>query len=79
MIHDIDIVFNVLFQGDNNFKIHSAGNRNVCEAMAVFPHSVVSISASRLSSKKFRTFYVEANSQRKSIHDSRGLHLPKAR
>jgi predicted dehydrogenase len=60
MIHDIDIVFNVLFQGDDNFKIYSAGNRNVCEAMAVFPHSVVSISASRLSSKKFRTFYVEA-------------------
>ena len=60
MIHDIDIVFNVLFRGDDDFKIHSAGNRNVCEAMAVFTHSVVSISASRLSSKKFRTFYVEA-------------------
>ena len=60
MIHDIDIVFNVLFRGDDDFKIHSAGNRNVCEAMAVFAHSVVSISASRLSSKKFRTFYVEA-------------------
>jgi len=60
MIHDIDIVFNVLFGGNDNFKIYSAGNRNVCEAMAVFPDSVVSISASRLSSKKFRTFYVEA-------------------
>ena len=60
MIHDIDIVFNVLFKGEENFKIHSAGSRNVCEAMVVFQDSVVAISASRLSSKKFRTFYVEA-------------------
>ena len=60
MIHDIDIVFNVLFKGEENFKIHSAGNRNVCEAMVVFEDSVVTISASRLSCKKFRTFYVEA-------------------
>jgi len=60
MIHDIDIVFNVLFKGEEDFKIYSAGNRNVCEAMAVFCDSVVSISASRLSSKKFRSFYVEA-------------------
>jgi predicted dehydrogenase len=60
MIHDIDIVFNVLFKGEEDYQIFSAGSRNVCEAMAVFSESVVSISASRLSSKKFRTFYVEA-------------------
>ncbi|NMC11149.1 MAG: Gfo/Idh/MocA family oxidoreductase [Methanothrix sp.] len=60
MIHDIDIVFNVLFKGEEDFKIYSAGTRNVCEAMVVFCDSLVSISASRLSSKKFRTFYVEA-------------------
>ena len=60
MIHDIDIVFNVLFKGEEDYQIYSAGSGNVCEAMAVFPDSVVSISASRLSSKKFRTFYVEA-------------------
>ena len=60
MIHDIDIVFNVLFRGEEDYKIFSAGSRNVCEAMAVFQNSVVSISASRLSCKKFRTFYVEA-------------------
>jgi predicted dehydrogenase len=60
MIHDIDIVFNVLFGGQDDYRIYSAGNRNVCEAMIVFPGSVVSISASRLASKKFRTFYVEA-------------------
>lgn len=60
MIHDLDIAFNVLFRGEENFSIHSAGSENVCEALATFPDSVVSISASRLSSKKFRTFYVEA-------------------
>jgi predicted dehydrogenase len=60
MIHDIDIVFNVLFRGQSDFKIHSAGNGDVCEALVSFPQSVVSISASRLSSKKFRTFYVES-------------------
>ncbi len=60
MIHDIDIVFNVLFKGDEDYKIYSAGTRNVCEAMVVFKDSVVTISASRMSSKKFRTFYVEA-------------------
>jgi predicted dehydrogenase len=60
MIHDIDIVFNVLFKGDEDYRIYSAGTRNVCEAMIVFKDSVVTISASRMSSKKFRTFYVEA-------------------
>jgi len=60
MIHDIDIVFNVLFKDDEDYRICSAGTRNVCEAMVVFKDSVVTISASRMSSKKFRTFYVEA-------------------
>lgn len=60
MIHDIDIVFNVLFKGDEDYRIYSAGTRNVCEAMIVFKDSVVTISSSRMSSKKFRTFYVEA-------------------
>ncbi|HOT06009.1 MAG: putative oxidoreductase [Methanosaeta sp. PtaB.Bin039] len=59
MIHDIDIVFNVLFAGRSDYRIFSAGSRNICEAVAVFGSSVVSLSASRLSSKKFRTFYVE--------------------
>ncbi len=60
MIHDIDIAFNVLFKGECDYKIFSAGSENVCEALTVFPGCVVSISASRLSSKKFRTFYVES-------------------
>jgi predicted dehydrogenase len=59
MIHDIDIVFNVLFEGEKDFKIYSAGNRNVCEAMVVYDGSVVALSASRMASKKFRTFYTE--------------------
>jgi predicted dehydrogenase len=60
MIHDIDVAFNVLFKGEENFHIHSAGSANFCEALVVFPQSVLAISASRLSSKKFRTFYVES-------------------
>lgn len=58
MIHDIDIVFNVLFPG-KEYKIYSAGNGNVCEAMVVFENSVVALSASRMASKKFRTMYLE--------------------
>ncbi|MDD1736288.1 MAG: Gfo/Idh/MocA family oxidoreductase [Methanothrix sp.] len=60
MIHDIDVAFNVLFKGEEDFHIHSAGSANFCEALAVFPQSVLAISASRLSSKKFRTIYVES-------------------
>jgi predicted dehydrogenase len=59
MIHDIDIVYNVLFPNRDDYKIYSAGNRNVCEAMIVFGETVVALSASRLSSKKFRTMYIE--------------------
>ncbi len=60
MIHDIDIAFNVLFPEEKDYKIYSAGNRNVCEVLVVFSKSVVAISASRLASKKFRTMYLEA-------------------
>ncbi len=59
MIHDIDIVFNVLFKGDNNYSIYSAGNRNICKTVIVFEGSVVALSASRMGSKKFRTLYTE--------------------
>jgi len=60
MIHDIDIAFNALFPEEKDYRIYSAGNRNVCEALVAFPNSVVAISASRLASKKFRTMYLEA-------------------
>ena len=59
MIHDIDIIFNVLFKGRDDYKIFSAGNKNVCEALISFDDSVVALSASRMSSKKFRTMYME--------------------
>jgi len=59
MIHDIDIVFNVLFKDDDDYSIYSAGNRNVCETVIVFEGSVVALSASRMGSKKFRTLYTE--------------------
>jgi len=59
MIHDIDIVFNVLFEDDDNYSIYSAGNQNICETVIVFDGSVVALSASRMGSKKFRTFYTE--------------------
>lgn len=60
MIHDVDIAFNALFPEEKDYRIYSAGNRNVCEALVVFPSAVVAISASRLASKKFRTMYLEA-------------------
>jgi len=59
MIHDIDIVLNVLFKGLKAERIFSAGDENVCQAMMVYPGSVVSLSASRMSSKKIRTIYLE--------------------
>jgi predicted dehydrogenase len=59
MIHDIDIVFNVLFKDDDDYSIYSAGNMNVCETVIVFEGSVVALSASRMGSKKFRTLYTE--------------------
>lgn len=58
MIHDIDILFNVLF-AKKNYTMHSAGNFDVCKAMVTFNGSVASLSASRKASKKIRTIYIE--------------------
>lgn len=58
MIHDIDIVFNVLFN-TNNYKIYSCGTADVCKAMVAFDGSIASISASRRACKKIRTIYIE--------------------
>lgn len=58
MIHDIDIVFNVLFNNDS-YKIYSGGTVDVCKAMVVFGGSIASISASRRACKKIRTIYIE--------------------
>ena len=59
MIHDVDIVFNVLFSENRDFKLNAAGNRNVVQALIDFGKSVVSISASRIASKKIRRIYME--------------------
>jgi predicted dehydrogenase len=57
MIHDIDIVFNVLF--DQEYEMYSAGNEDLCKVLIKFDPSVVSLSASRKGSKKIRTVYIE--------------------
>lgn len=58
MIHDIDIVFNVLFN-NSKYKIYSGGTADVCKAMVTFDSSIASISASRRSCKKIRSIYIE--------------------
>ena len=58
MIHDIDIIFNILMP-NREFKIFAAGNKNVMHVLVNLGKSVVSISASRISSKKIRKIYIE--------------------
>lgn len=57
MIHDIDIIFNLLFTGQPT--LYSAGNQDVCTALFNFDETPVYLSASRKSSKKIRMIYVE--------------------
>ena len=57
MVHDIDIVFNVLFDGD--YSLYSSGDVDICAALAKFNSSIVFLSASRKASKKIRTIYIE--------------------
>lgn len=57
MIHDIDIVFNLLFTGHPT--MHSAGNQDVCTVLFNFDDVPVYLSASRKSSKKIRMIYAE--------------------
>ena len=58
MIHDIDIVFNVLFRGKEH-SLYSVGDQDVCSALVKFNGSIVALSTSRISSKKIRSIYVE--------------------
>lgn len=57
MIHDIDIVFNILFNAE--YSLQSVGNHDVCSVLLKFDHTPVYISASRKSSKKIRMIYIE--------------------
>jgi len=58
MIHDLDIVFNVLFP-DHTYDMSCYGNKDVCGSLFCFDDSVVSVSGSRISSKKIRSIYIE--------------------
>jgi predicted dehydrogenase len=58
MIHDLDILFNVLFP-NKNYTMYSAGNFDICKAVVTFNGSIASLSASRKASKKIRTIYIE--------------------
>ena len=57
MIHDIDILLNVLFSGP--CTIRSAGNNDVCSVLMNCGAVPVALSASRKSSKKIRMIYIE--------------------
>ena len=57
MIHDIDILLNVLFP--EPCSIHSAGNNDVCSVLMNCGAIPVVLSASRKSSKKIRMIYIE--------------------
>jgi len=58
MIHDIDIAFNVLFPG-RECTLHASGTGDVAAALAAFGRTPVYLSASRKSSKKVRSIYIE--------------------
>jgi predicted dehydrogenase len=58
MIHDIDLVFNLLFDGEST-TMHSEGNGDLCTALFNFGNVPVYLSASRKSSKKIRMIYIE--------------------
>jgi predicted dehydrogenase len=59
MIHDIDILFNVLLEDVHSYKISAAGNNDICEALFQLDDSMASLSASKVALKKFRTIYIE--------------------
>jgi predicted dehydrogenase len=58
MIHDIDIVFNALFPGQD-YTLSSTGTADIAAALLTFGTTPVYLSASRKSSKKVRAIYVE--------------------
>ena len=58
MIHDIDIMRNVLLP-DGLYRLAGSGNQDVCSALFSFNETPVYLSASRKSSKKIRMIYIE--------------------
>ena len=57
MIHDIDIVFNALF--DRDYTLSACGSFDVCGALFNFGQTPVYLSASRKASKKTRLIRIE--------------------
>jgi predicted dehydrogenase len=57
MIHDIDIMRHVLFNGD--YSLHCHGTADICSALFSYGDTPVYLSASRKSSKKIRSIYIE--------------------
>ena len=57
MIHDIDIVFNALF--DSEYSMNACGSFDVCGALFDFGQTPVYLSASRKASKKIRLIRIE--------------------
>jgi len=58
MIHDIDILFNVLLK-DQEYHLWSVGDANVCKTLATTNGTYAELSASRKACKKVRSVYVE--------------------
>lgn len=58
MIHDVDIIRNVLLP-DGAYHLSGSGNEDVCSALFSFGRTPVYLSASRKSSKKIRMIYIE--------------------
>ncbi len=58
MIHDIDVAFNVLFPG-REYTLTASGTGDVAAVLAAFGRTPVYLSASRKSSKKVRSIYIE--------------------
>jgi predicted dehydrogenase len=57
MIHDIDVVFNLF--SNENYQIQSTGTADACGALFKVNGTTVYMSASRKSSKKIRSIYIE--------------------
>jgi len=57
MIHDIDVIFNLFPHGA--YTVQSSGKADVCGALFSINGTTVYMSASRKSSKKIRSIYIE--------------------
>jgi predicted dehydrogenase len=59
MIHDIDLIWNYFFNGEQSSDLCSLGDDDLRKMIARFNDCVVSLSASRIACRKIRTIHVE--------------------